>query len=189
MKKKFAVKIKVLKYVQKVSKETLLKCIREKSVIVADIIEPVLTDENMKKLWDDEWLQQWLQRQISKGAKKINKIKDIFIQKKYSKKEKNREDKGVTMKIEIEIADVNIQNMKQLVSAYTSETVAEVLSEAITETNIEKIMTDAWVQKKLIKILGGITCKKVKAIDNGEDQIRKIKVRDVISIENINIIK
>lgn len=186
MEKKFAGKIKVPKCVQRLSKAKLLEYIRDNSVIVADIIEPVLTDENVKRLCEDNWLQ----RQISKGVKKkANKITDMIKQKKHDKQEKNKEDKGVTMKIEIEIADVNIENMKQLVSAYTSETVVEVLSEAITETNIEKIMTDAWVQKKLIKILGGITCKKVKAIENGEEQIRKIKVRDVISIGKVNVIK
>jgi len=181
MKKKFV--RKALKFVVKPSKVELLNRIRKKSVIVADIIEPILTDENVERLYNDNWLQ----RKVFGVGKK--KLIDGIRHKKHHKKEKNRKDKGVTMKIEIEIADVNVENMKQLVSAYTSETVAEVLSEAITETNIEKLMTDNWVQKKLIKILEGITCKKVKTIEKGEEQIRKIKVRDIISIENVNIIK
>lgn len=168
-------------------KEKLLKKIGEKSVVVADIIEPVLTYENAKRLIKDKWVQQQF---FKVGKKTIKKAGKKIIHKNHDdKKEKNKEEKGVVMKIEIEIADVNVENMKQLIAAHTSETVVEVLSEAITETNIEKLIADAWVQKNLIKILGGITCKKIKSTENGEEQVRKIKVRDVLSIGKVNVIK
>lgn len=158
---------------KKIGKALILKYVRHNSMVVADIISPILTDSNLEVLFNDEWFKK------QEFHKKIGKT---VIKKLFHKNKKGSEN-TVNMKVCIEITDINIEEINKLIAACTSPTVAEITKEIVTVDNISKALEDGWVQKNLVNFIKNMTCKKIRD-DNG-DVKEKIKVKNLVNIESI----
>lgn len=144
----------------------------EKYKTLAEILEPVLTVNNVQKLMGDKWFRKNILKVISKKTGDENK---------YDNRQMIHNKRARKMKISVNIDEIDVDKIKILIERNTSTTVAEVVSEVITEDNIRRVMSDHWIQEKLIGMLHNVVC------DKGQASGGKMILNDIFTIKNISV--